>query len=725
MTSATTATSQPAHLGTKRGNSPERNERERFYRAIVDSLDEATHVVDRNLRIVCISCHFRRWRTLVGSASHLVGVPLLKAFPFLPRRVAAEYRKVLRSGQTLITEETLEVRGKALTVSVRKVPLWEGREVTHVLTLVADITARKKADRDLRENEEKFRLIAETSLVGIAMAQKGSLVYANRRFHSMFGYPDGELVGRDMFCIVAPEDLGTMREKRRRRLRSETAAPTYVFKAIRKDGTRLDVEVASGVARAIGGVPTILAVMVDVTERRRAEEALWASEEQYRLLAENAPDFIYIISPDMRIRYVNPAGARLWRKSADALVGRALKDIFPPQVVPRMQRNLRKVLRTGRVLYLEQDYPLRSGTLWMSAKLAPIRDKKGRTIGVLGISRDITGKQRAYEALRESESRYRMLAEQSEEAIIIAGTNGRIALVNRRACELLGYRRERIERRRVHDFFAEEDLSPLRLDAKAIESGALVTKIRRARRADGTFIPVETRSKMIPGNQVLGYWRDISEQVRRDSELKAIARQERRDIGHALHDSLGQELMGLKFLTTVLARKLDARSIPEAAEARQIVGLAGHALLQSRRIAHGLADFGEKGQDLPTALRRLAEGTRELFGVDCRFRGPGSETVFDSDIVIHLHHIAMEAVNNVIRHADAKHIAIRLTIGKTRGRLVVEDDGRGISRSAGAKPGMGLRVMRYRASLIGGSLEVRRNGPRGTRVTCTFRRSLT
>jgi signal transduction histidine kinase len=121
-----------------------------------------------------------------------------------------------------------------------------------------------------------------------------------------------------------------------------------------------------------------------------------------------------------------------------------------------------------------------------------------------------------------------------------------------------------------------------------------------------------------------------------------------------------------------------------------------------------------------SALQLWAAEVEDLFGVSCRFQCETPVLIHDDTVATHLYHIAQEAVNNAIKHGEPRKVMIQLTAEEGRGRLLIKDDGNGITENSAHTQGMGLHIMNYRAGVIGGVLEARRDTPRGTVVTCTF-----
>ncbi|MFH1143191.1 MAG: CHASE domain-containing protein, partial [Candidatus Eisenbacteria bacterium] len=212
----------------------------------------------------------------------------------------------------------------------------------------------------------------------------------------------------------------------------------------------------------------------------------------------------------------------------------------------------------------------------------------------------------------------------------------------------------------------------------------------------------------------------MQDRRRLEQEILHISDREKRRVGQDLHDSLGQQLAGIGYLTSALERELSGRSLPESQSVAKIGKLMKEAIAQVRRIARGLAPVEMAEEGLAAALERLAADSQSLFGVACRFEAGSPVLIYDSAVAINLYHIAQEAVSNAARHASPREIVVRLESDGARGELRIEDDGSGMPAGATSKGGMGLQIMRYRTDLIGGRLEIMPRPSGGTIVKCEF-----
>ena len=212
---------------------------------------------------------------------------------------------------------------------------------------------------------------------------------------------------------------------------------------------------------------------------------------------------------------------------------------------------------------------------------------------------------------------------------------------------------------------------------------------------------------------------EIAEREQLEKEVLKISEQERRRIGHDLHDDLCQHLAATALAGQVLANKLAAKGSPEVADANHVVDLVEDGFTLARKVAHGLSPNLPGPEGLMEALRELASRVSELFNIQCRFQCDAPVYIHEEEDATQLYRITQEAISNAIHHGQAKHIVVELSATETGTVLEVSDDGVGIPDPPPVGQGMGLRLMRYRARMMGATLTVRRSAAGGTVVTCT------
>jgi len=180
----------------------------------------------------------------------------------------------------------------------------------------------------------------------------------------------------------------------------------------------------------------------EIEEREIAQEALRRSEQRYRALAESAQDFIFIVDRDGNIQYVNDSCAKEFGCLPGDITGRNIKDFFPPEISSRQLKNIQTVFESGKSLSLETETAFPNRRLCLDTQLIPLKDERDKMTSVLGISRDITERKRAEEALRESEERYRTILENIEDGYYETDLPGNLTFFNDSLCGMLGYSRD-------------------------------------------------------------------------------------------------------------------------------------------------------------------------------------------------------------------------------------------------------------------------------------------
>ncbi len=317
------------------------------------------------------------------------------------------------------------------------------------------------------------------------------------------------------------------------------------------------------------------------------------------------------------------------------------------------------------------------------------------------------------------------IVEYSDDAIISKTLDGIIVSWNAGAERVYGYSAEEMLGRPVTKVYPPEQFDELRLNMERVRQDQHVEPFEATRvNKDGRRIVVSVRITPLKGprGEVIGasaIARDVTEHRALQREVVEVAAGEQRRIGQDLHDGIGQELTGLAMLAHRLAEELAAKSLPGAAAADKIVDGLGQALRDVRALSKGLFPVEVDTEGLMVALAQLANRTRELNGIACDFCCEEPVRIQDNATATHLYRMTQEAVTNAIKHGRARQVAIRLEQGEDGTTLEVVDDGVGFPASEEAT-GSGLRIMRYRAGLIGAMLTVGPAVPRGTRLTCTL-----
>jgi signal transduction histidine kinase len=243
---------------------------------------------------------------------------------------------------------------------------------------------------------------------------------------------------------------------------------------------------------------------------------------------------------------------------------------------------------------------------------------------------------------------------------------------------------------------------------------------------DGTYVPVSLTNSPIKDRAgrttaILTIVRDLTKRGQLEAEIVEIKETVQQQVGQDLHDGLSQRLRGIAYLAHVLQRDLADRSMPESKDAARITRLLHEALEETRNLASGLSPVRLDADGLMSGLKELAWSTRSIYGIHCAFVCPRPVLINQSATAIHLYRIAQEGIQNAIRHGKARRVIISFIAKNTRVELTVRDDGKGLPKQSEQRNGMGLKVMDYRARVIGAALSVGPANGGGTLLTCSLR----
>jgi PAS domain S-box-containing protein len=390
----------------------------------------------------------------------------------------------------------------------------------------------------------------------------------------------------------------------------------------------------------------------------------------------------------------------------------------------------------------------------MSVHAVPVRGSDGEIKEWIGMNLDISDRKQAEKELYDREATLQAILKTATDAIISIDETGTIINANPATEQMFGYTRAELIGNNIKMLmpnpFRKEHDGYLR---RYIHTGErrIIGRSREAsgRRRDGTIFPIELSVAEIDHERKFtGFIRDVTERKKLQRHLLNIVAEEQQRISCELHDGIQQELTGLSLFAGVLRQTTQDLANANAANAEQpsdpkATSLAKKKnsdalrLLQdaSDRLTRGLADVHRHVQELAHGIMPVpidAEGLRSSLdslakgvgpSIDCRFEHCGDVSIEDNSTASHVFRIAQEALTNAIRHGGATSILIKLRDVDGKFILEIEDNGCGFDPFH-TTHGMGLRTMEYRASIIGGMLQLDRGVERGMIIRCIFPRHL-
>ncbi|MCS7338549.1 MAG: PAS domain S-box protein, partial [Verrucomicrobiae bacterium] len=397
---------------------------------------------------------------------------------------------------------------------------------TLILAVVRDVTERKRAEAALAESEAKFRALTETTAAAIVAYQGNKFVFVNPAAERLTGYSKDEALNMDFWAIVHPDHRELVRQRGLARQRGEPVPDRYEFKIITKNGEERWIDFSAG-RIMFGGQPAGLATALDITERKRAELALRESEERYRRLYESMMDAFVSTSMDGRIREFNSVYREMLGYAEDELRQLTYMDLTPARWHAFEARIVEEqILQRGYSDVYEKEYQKKDGTIFpVELRAFLIRDASGQPAGMWAIVRDITERKRAEAALRESEERFRLLAESSLVGIYLFQDN-EFVYVNPALAAFFGYTPEEIIGKLSPLDLTHPDDRPMvveNIHRRIAEGLPSVRYEFRGLRKDGTVIYLESHGGRFQYRNrpaIMGTLVDITERKRAETALR-------------------------------------------------------------------------------------------------------------------------------------------------------------------------------------------------------------
>jgi PAS domain S-box-containing protein len=515
---------------------------------------------------------------------------------------------------------------------------------------------------------------------------------------------------------------------------------------------------------------SVLASQIDLAVRcSRVESRLQGSERAFRTLATCLPEAVFRADLSGRILYVNQRAVELFGLPRPSLIGRTPAEAgLPPDFANAWESLVAAIPRpqTPSRLLVEP----RAGSRFYEINASLEAGPDGSPAAILATVRDTSGFQQLLDQHSRISARLLHHLDRSPLAVMEWDADGAILTWNPRATEIFEWRADEIEPgtdcllKVVHPSDRQAFAGILRKLAAGLDERAF-TACRGLRR-DGTTIHCEwhlsahpdargaiasimclvhettarkkaeqamrharqeLENRLLEKTAMLARCREELEFLRSscsslESDIVRVIEREQRRIGQDLHDGICQELAGIRLSLEALLDGGRDLGEPVRDTLRRTVDAVQRVSHHTRLVSRGLAPACIQDGDLAGALSEFAANLKNLFGVSCKLSIDGNDPLLDEHKATHLFRITQEAVQNAIKHGGADGVAIALDACSSPGRLVVEDNGDGLAEGVGPSEGMGLRIMKRRASLIDGDVVVESGPAGGVRVTCEFPR---
>src|SRR5271157_893162 len=684
-------------------------------------------------------------RSLGYTNQELLGMSVPDVDPDFPKERWPDHWHTLRAQRSLNFESHLRTKdGRFFPVEISAKYLEYGGRAFN-LAVIRDITERKRAEEALRENETRFRTFVDHAMDAFFLiGDEGKILDVNRQACQSLGYTHEELI------TMATHDLDPNADAIRLQLIHEQleagAVSTFETLHRRKDGTLFPVEVR---IRALwqGGRRLNVALARDITERKRAEEALRRSEaylaESQRLT--HTGSYAYI--PGGAILYWSEESLRIWGfdQPQAVLSHEMVRQRIHPDDRGRVGERAEKAVGAKTGWFDEFRIVLPGGTVkHIHAIHHPVFSASGELVEVAGTHVDVTERKRAEEELRESETRFRTFVDHAGDALFVYDIEQRTVVdVNRETCESLGYTRQEIIGKTPMAFHPDSYQAEMESVTERAAAGETVSDRHWHRRKDGTMFPVEvhtTRVLYAGRHFLLMVARDISDRLRGEEQREKL-RQLEADLAQinrvnmmgeltaSIAHEVNQPLSGIVSNASACLRWLaaDAPDVEEVREAvRDIVRdgkRAGEVVARIRALTKRAVgprerlDLNETIREVLALVRDAARRSSVI--VRTQFADDLSPVAGDrvqlQQVVLNLVMNAIEAMSSVAERGRELVIATR-NVDPDQVQVTVEDSGVGLDPNTKnkifdsfytTKPGgmgMGLSISRSILQAHGGRL---------------------
>ncbi|MBE9169126.1 PAS domain S-box protein [Pleurocapsales cyanobacterium LEGE 06147] len=513
-------------------------ESEQFLRSIYEGVEEAIFVIDvRDEREFVYQGFNPTCSRMTGiSSTEVKGkTPEQILPPELAVTVRQNYQNCLDAGAAISYEELLPFEGKDIWWLTNLNPIRDEQgKIYRIVGTTLNITERKQAEEALKESEQRFYEAFEYAAIGMALvAFDGSWLKVNRSLCQITGYSEEELLSTNFQAITHPDDLDTDLDYLQQIFAGKIHHYQTEKRFLHKEGHLVWSLLSVSSVRDSEGKPLYLIAQIqDISARKIAEEELEKNERRFRAIFNSMFQFIGLLQPDGTVLEVNETALNFGGLQPEDVIGRPFWETRWWQTSSQTQEQLRKAIaRAARGEFVRYSVDVlgadnRLATIDFSIK--PVQDEQGKVVLLIPEGRDISEAKQAQQALKSSEERYRLIAENSSDLISIQTSEGIYRYVSPACRQLLGYESEQMVGHSIYEFFHPEDaVTWQKTSALTSQLPESYTHSYRIRCQDGRYIWFETTNRNIyyPTQQiqeVISISRDITKRKQAEQEITQL-----------------------------------------------------------------------------------------------------------------------------------------------------------------------------------------------------------
>jgi PAS domain S-box-containing protein len=596
----------------------------------------------------------------------------------------------------------------------------EQGKVLRMIGMVADITERKCAEQALKKSEEKFSKAFRDSPMALTLTSAKDHRYldVNETFERITGWRRGEVIGRTPFDIGIWVDP-TERMQFVNRLLTDGVVRNLEVRFRRKDGVAM-VGLGSAELIEIENEPCILSVIADITERKLAEDRL----REYEKAVEGAEEMIAVVDREYRYLIANRKFLNMRNMSKEQVVGHFVHEVLSEGVFESVVKQKLDECFEGKIVRYELKYSYPAlGERHVLMSYFPIEGATGID-RVACILQDITERKQAEEALKESEGRFRLVADTAPVMIWMSGLDKKPTYFNQLWQDFTGLSETDLKHGLAGIVHPEDYGKCHDIYCRGFDQRQSFRKECRLRRHDGQYrwmldigVPRFHKDGSFAG--YIGSCIDVTERKQAEEAFSSMTRklieaqeQERARIARELHDDVSQRLA----ILTIELEQLERNPSEVRSGLQELRKKTAEIASDVQALSHELHSSKLEYLGAVAGIRGWCKEFSERQGVEISFRSDVSQSL-PLEIGLCLFRVVQEALNNSLKHSGVKQIELQLAQQANEVHLTISDSGRGFDFEAAMQgQGLGLTSMRERVRLVNGSISVNTKPMSGTTI---------
>jgi|GEM_PF-798127 len=610
----------------------------------------------------------------------------------------------------------------------------EGKAI-RLLGATQDITQRKEAELQVVKSELRFRLLVQdgSDLINI-LDKRGYYLYSNPGAVRILGYEPEMLAGKNAYAFIHPDDAIIMKaDLAKTKTGKHLELKPFRFKNTQGEWRWLESKVTD-----MSDNPDVQGYIFnsrDVTERIIAEEEI----EKLSIIARETVNAVIITDAEEKILWVNEAFTRITEFEPEDVMGKKPGDFLQGDetnlAVVRFMRN-----KIKKILPFECDivnYSKFGRRYWLRIQCQPQFDEAGKLKYFFAIETDITKEKEAEEILKASEERYRHLFNNNPAGIFIWDLdNFQILEINNTAVGLYGYSREEFLTKTAMDLSLTEDYDKIKQFAaiarQKFDFKSEITCKHINNLGEEMYVHIGSHRIQFKGRSaILALTTNITDKVILEKILEeerlvkqkeittaviSAQEQERQELGSELHDNINQILAGSLLYLGLTKRALENEN-PYIDETEVLIN---SAIGEIRKLSHSLIPPSLNESEFLEALENMIQLTQKASGIIINLQAFGfDETTITDKLKLNIYRIVQEQLNNILKHASAQKVIVRLVRDDEKTLLSIKDDGVGFDTSKKAN-GVGLMNIKTRAALFNGNVNIISSEGRGCELRVLF-----